>query len=193
MKSDNLKEIVRKVVEEVLADTEPSVRGGQMTGERISPRGAGKKLMCVALGSDHAGYPLKKKLKTFLLEDMNCSVIDCGANSADPVDYPDIAFQVALSVAEGRCERGIMIDSAGIGSSVTANKVKGIRAALCHDVFTATTSREHTNSNVLTLGSRVLNPGLAKQVVRVWLKTQFSGGRHQKRLDKIDRFEENPR
>jgi len=138
----------------------------------------------VALGADHGGYPMKEDLKKFLQE-LGYSVLDCGANSAQAVDYPDFAYAVAKLVAEGRAARGIMVDGAGIGSCMAANKVPGVRAAMCYDVSTASNSREHNDANVLTLGGGLLGLNLARQIVKTWLTTDFGGGRHAGRVNKI--------
>ncbi|MBZ0299993.1 MAG: ribose 5-phosphate isomerase B [Anaerolineae bacterium] len=137
----------------------------------------------VAIGADHGGYSLKEMLKTMLQADY--VVIDCGTDSADSVDYPDFALAVAEQVASGRAWRGIMIDGAGIGSSMVANKVPGVRAALCYDQATAINSREHNDANVLTLGAGLIGSSLAQQIVKTWLTTDFGGGRHGRRVDKI--------
>ena len=146
----------------------------------------------VALGSDHGGYELKEYLKRFLSES-GYKITDLGTNSAEAVDYPDFARAVGEAVAEQRAWRGIMIDSAGIGSAMAANKVPGVRAALCYDRATARNSREHNDANVLTLGARLIAPELAREVAAVWLETQFAGGRHQKRVDKIIALEQRTR
>jgi ribose 5-phosphate isomerase B len=137
----------------------------------------------VAIGADHGGYGMKEMLKTLLQADY--VVIDCGTDSGDSVDYPDFAEKVAALVSSGRAWRGIMIDGAGIGSSMVANKVPGVRAALCYDQATAVNSREHNDANVLTLGAGLIGNALAQQIVQTWLKTDFGGGRHAKRVDKI--------
>lgn len=142
----------------------------------------------VALGADHGGYPLKESLKAYL-STLGYHVIDCGTHSTDAVDYPDLAYAVARLVSEGQAWRGIVVDGAGIGSCMAANKVPGIRAALCYDHATAVNSREHNDANVLTLGAGLIGPALAKQIVEVWLKTEFGGGRHAKRVDKIIEIE----
>lgn len=139
----------------------------------------------VAIGADHGGYSLKETLKPLIVE-AGYQVIDCGTNSTDSVDYPDFAYAVARLVADERAWRGIMIDGAGIGSCMTANKVPGIRAAMCYDQATAVNSREHNNANVLTLGAGLIGPALAGQIVKTWLATEFGGGRHGRRVDKID-------
>jgi ribose 5-phosphate isomerase B len=138
----------------------------------------------VAIGADHGGYELKEALKAMLSADYE--VIDCGTHSKDPVDYPDIAVAVARLVAAGSVWRGIILDGAGIGSCMVANKVPGARAALCYDQATAVNSREHNDANVLTLGAGLIGPNLAKQIVQTWLATEFGGGRHATRVAKID-------
>lgn len=147
--------------------------------------------MVVALGTDHGGYQLKEWIKKKLESaGTEYRVIDCGTHSTESVDYPDYAYAVAQLVADGRAWRGIIIDGAGIGSCMAANKVPGVRAAMCYDQATATNSREHNNANVLTLGAGLIGTNLAGQIVDTWLKTEFGGGRHARRVDKIDRIEE---
>ena len=138
----------------------------------------------VAIGSDHGGYRLKEALKP-LLESLGLSVRDVGVNEEKPADYPDIAHMVAKLVASGTAARGVIIDGAGIGSCMAANKVPGIRAALCYDKASAKNGREHNDSNVLTLGARLLTQTQAEDVLRTWLATPFAGGRHQARVQKI--------
>jgi ribose 5-phosphate isomerase B len=138
----------------------------------------------VALGADHGGYELKEALKDYLGE-LGYRVADCGTDSASAVDYPDFAFAVAQSVAQGAAWRGIIVDGAGIGSCMAANKVPGIRAAMCYDQATAINSREHNDANVLTLGAGLIGPSLARQIVKVWLETPSGGGRHARRVQKI--------
>lgn len=138
----------------------------------------------VALGADHGGYPAKEILKAFL-PSLGYRVTDVGAYSTDSVDYPDIALKVAQKVANGSCERGIMIDGAGIGSSMACNKVKGIRAALCYDLRTVKNSRVHNNANVLTLGGPMHGAEELCEMVKVWLETRFEGGRHWPRINKM--------
>jgi ribose 5-phosphate isomerase B len=139
----------------------------------------------VALGADHGGYGMKEALKT-VVADAGYGVIDCGTNSTASVDYPDFAYAVAQLVANGEAWRGIIVDGAGIGSCMAANKVPGVRAAMCYDQATAVNSREHNNANVLTLGAGLIGPSLAAQITRTWLTTEFGGGRHGRRVDKID-------
>lgn len=142
----------------------------------------------VALGADHGGFELKEVLKAFLTE-QGYPVLDCGTDSPASVDYPDFAYAVAKLVSEGRAWRGIVVDGAGIGSCMAANKVPGVRAAMCYDLSTALNSREHNDANVLTLGGRLLGPELAKEIVRTWLTTEFGGGRHARRVEKIMEIE----
>ncbi len=139
----------------------------------------------VALGADHGGFALKQHLHAFLAE-LAFDVQDVGTHDTAAVDYPDLAVAVARRVADGTCRYGIVVDGAGLGSCMAANKIAGVRAATCHDVATARNSREHNNANVLVLGSNVVQRGHARRVVRVWLHTPFAGGRHARRVDKID-------
>lgn len=145
-------------------------------------------LRVVAIGTDHGGVDLKAILKADLVE-MGYEVIDCGTNTKDAVDYPDIALAVAQLVASGKALRGVVIDGAGIGSCMAANKVPGIRAAMCYDYATAVNSREHNDANVLTLGAGLIGVNLAKQILKTWLATDYGGGRHAKRVDKIIEIE----
>lgn len=138
----------------------------------------------VALGADHGGYAMKEDLKA-LLGELGYSVVDCGTHSSEAVDYPDFAYAVARLVSEGQAWRGIVVDGAGIGSCMAANKVPGVRAAMCYDHATAVNSREHNDANVLTLGAMLLGLSLARQIVKTWLETDFAGGRHARRVDKI--------
>lgn len=144
----------------------------------------------VAIGTDHGGVELKNTLKTDLAE-LGFEVIDCGTHTKDAVDYPDIALAVAQLVASGKAWRGVVIDGAGIGSCMAANKVPGIRAAMCYDYATAVNSREHNDANVLTLGAGLIGVNLAKQILKTWLATEYAGGRHAKRVDKIMAIEKS--
>ena len=145
----------------------------------------------VAIGTDHGGVEMKKILIKDLTE-MGYNVFDCGTNSTEPVDYPDIAYAVALLVAQGKAWRGVILDGAGIGSCMAANKVQGIRAALCYDYATAVNSREHNDANVLTLGAGLIGNNLARQILKTGLATEFGGGRHANRVDKIMEIETKP-
>jgi len=142
------------------------------------------KVLRVALGSDHGGYKAKEFLKSYL-SSLGYKVVDVGCHSTESVDYPDFAVAVAGKVAAGECERGIMIDGAGIGSSMVCNKVRGIRAALCYDLKTVANSREHNNANVLTLGGPLHAPDELCRMAKVWLETRFAGGRHWVRINKM--------
>jgi len=142
----------------------------------------------IAIGADHGGFDLKEQLKIHLRE-WGYTPLDLGTSSRDAVDYPDFAEAVANAVVRGDAALGIVIDSAGIGSSIAANKVPGARAALCYDRATARNSREHNDANILSLGARMIAPETAREILAVWLETPFAGGRHQKRVDKIRAIE----
>src|SRR5258706_3927763 len=139
----------------------------------------------VALGADHGGFELKEVLRRAIVDEMDWQVHDCGTHSPDAVDYPDFAAAVAREVASGRAALGIVVDTAGIGSSMAANKVAGVRCALCHDDVTVRNAREHNDANVLALGSRIVHRGAAVRMVRLFLTTAFAGGRHERRVNKI--------
>lgn len=143
----------------------------------------------VAIGADHGGFVLKEALKP-LIESLGFQVRDVGVHEEKPADYPDLALKVAELVAAGTAARGVAIDGAGIGSSIAANKVPGVRAALCYDKASARNSREHNDSNVLTLGARLLTQTQAEEVLRTWIATPFAGGRHQARVQKIIEIEQ---
>ncbi len=138
----------------------------------------------IALSADHGGFELKETLKAFLIE-KGYNVVDCGTHSTHSVDYPDFAFAVARLVSSGEAWRGVIVDGAGIGSCMTANKVPGVRAAMCYDHATALNSREHNDANVLTLGAGLVGKNLARQILETWLNTAFGGGRHGRRVEKI--------
>ncbi len=146
----------------------------------------------VALGADHGGYELKEQLRNYL-RDWGYTVLDLGTSTTDAVDYPDFAEAVANAVVRGDAWRGVVIDSAGIGSAIAANKVPGARAALCYDRATARNSREHNDANLLSLGARLIPAEVAREILAVWLETPFAGGRHQRRVDKIRAIEERHR
>ena len=145
----------------------------------------------VALGADHAGWELKEALKAWLM-DAGCQVLDFGTHGPDSVDYPDYALQVAEAVTVGKVERGVLVCGTGIGMTIAANKIPGIRAALCGDVFTARMSREHNDANVLTLAGRLTGRETGLEILRAWLDTPFAGGRHARRVDKIGEMERVP-
>lgn len=144
--------------------------------------------MKIAIGSDHGGFMLKSEIIKHI-EDQGYEVKDFGCDSTASVDYPDFGQAVAEAVAKGECDRGIVCCGTGIGISIAANKVPGIRAALCSDCFSAKASREHNNANILALGERVIGIGLAKMITDIWLTTEFSGGRHSGRVDKLTEIE----
>ena len=142
----------------------------------------------VAIGADHGGFALKERLASHL-RDQGFRVVDCGTSGPESVDYPDFAHEVARRVALGQCDCGVIVDGAGIGSSMVANKVPGVRSALCYDISSARNSREHNHANVLTLGAGLIGEGLARQIVDVWLATPWGGGRHASRVEKITQVE----
>lgn len=144
--------------------------------------------MRIAVGSDHAGFSLKQDITGFLA-DGGHQVVDLGTDSEEPVDYPAFIAAVAHVVANGECERGIVMGGSGQGEQIAANKVHGVRAALCHDLFLAKLSRMHNDANVLSMGGRVVAPTYAREIVRVWLETEFEGGRHIPRLEQVARIE----
>ena len=155
---------------------------------RRIPRSGSKQSKTVAVGADHGGYPMKEELKTFL-EETGHRVHDFGTNSESAVDYPDFAHAVARAVSDGSVDLGIVIDGAGVGSAMTANKVPGVRAAACYSVEVARNSREHNDANVLTLGSKTITSDQMREIVRAWLGTEITEDRHRKRVAKIDAVE----
>ena len=170
-------------IAQVSTVAQASTSGQQAATVTTSPSATPQKT--VAIGSDHGGFAMKEMLKAYLAE-LGYTVTDCGTSDGKTaVDYPDLALAVALLVKEGKAWRGIVVDGAGIGSCMAANKVPGVRAALCYDYATAVNSREHNDANVLTLGAGLIGDNLAKQIVKTWLATEFGGERHQKRIDKI--------
>ncbi len=146
--------------------------------------------MKIAIGSDHAGFELKEYIKKILTE-RGDTVIDVGTDSMESVDYADFGFKVAQLVSRREVEKGILVCGTGMGMSVVANKVKGIRASVVFDLYTAIQSRRHLDANVLVLGGRVTGKGLAEEIAKTWLDTPFDGGRHQKRIDKITAWEDS--
>ncbi len=147
--------------------------------------------MKLAIGCDHGGFELKEEILKLLKKNVNITVIDFGASGRDSVDYPDFGRKVAEAVSAGDVDRGILICGTGIGMSIVANRFPKVRAALCHDHFTAQMSRLHNDANVLVMGERVIGRGVACDLVKTWLDTEFEGGRHQKRLDKIRQLEKS--
>jgi ribose 5-phosphate isomerase B len=144
--------------------------------------------MRIAIGSDHAGYVLKEHLKE-LLDGEGHDVTDLGTSSEEPVDYPPICAAVGREVSAGRVDRGIVLGGSGQGEQIAANKVRGVRAALCNDLYTARYSRLHNDANVLSIGARVVGVGLADEIVRTWFSTDFEGGRHEPRVEQISEIE----
>lgn len=145
--------------------------------------------MRIAIGADHAGYPLKKDLAGFLQE-IGHEVDDVGTDSEEPVDYPMFCAEVGRRVRDDRAERGIVLGGSGQGEQIAANKVRGVRAALCNDLFTAMLARQHNDANVLAMGARIIAPTLAREIVSLWLATGFEGGRHEPRIAQITQIEE---
>lgn len=181
-------EEVRSLVERILDGVVDSAEDQRAPVDKevtpsAPPRGEG-----IAIGADHGGFPLKERI-AFKLKEAGWEVTDCGTDSHESVDYPDFAHAVATKVANGECRWGIVIDGAGVGSSMVANKVPGVRAALCYDISSARNSREHNHANVLTLGAGLIGEGLAWQIVEEWLATEWGGGRHARRVSKIDSIE----
>jgi len=179
-----LHQIVQRVLSKVTGNSQPSQ---PVPNPPAQPLEAGGRKV-IAIGADHGGFELKGILKTEI-SSLGFDVTDTGTNSKDAVDYPDFAHAVAQLVSSGKAWRGIMIDGAGIGSCIVANKVPGVRAGMAYDLSSANNSREHNDTNVLTLGAGLIGVNLAKQIVKVWLTTDFGGERHQKRIDKIKSVE----
>jgi len=146
--------------------------------------------MRLALGADHGGFDLKEIIKAHLVKDGTHEILDVGVFDKNSHDYPPIAHQVVKAIISGGFQRGILICGTGIGMSIVANRYKGIRAALCHDHYTAFHARAHNDANILALGGRLLGPGLALEIVDVFLSTEFEGGRHQRRLCQIEDYEQ---
>ncbi len=176
-------EIVHRVLDRVLGSSGRAPASPAPAAQVVT---SGKKV--VAIGADHGGYEMKEALKPEL-SSLGFEIQDVGTNSKEAVDYPDFAHAVAQAVSSGKAWRGIMIDGAGIGSCIVANKVPGVRAGMAYDYSSAVNSREHNDTNVLTLGAGLIGTNLAKQIVKTWLTTEFAGGRHTPRLDKIKSVE----
>lgn len=145
--------------------------------------------MKLAIGSDHGGFELKDYIKEYL-DKKGIEYIDYGTDSDESVDYPDFGHKIAEAIKNGECERGIVVCGTGIGISIAANKVPGIRCALCSDTYSARMSREHNNANILALGGRILGRDLALEIVETWIKAEFEGGRHERRVNKISEIED---
>lgn len=182
--SADVREMVARIVDGVLTK-EQATTSETSAGPLPPPATSGD---AIAIGADHGGFPLKERL-AFRLREQGHDVLDCGTDSSQAVDYPDFAHAVASAVASGRAKWGVIVDGAGIGSAMVANKVPGIRAALCYDLSTARNSREHNLANVLTLGAGLIGEGLAWQIVQEWLATEWGGDRHARRVDKIMEIE----
>ncbi len=146
--------------------------------------------MKIAIGSDHAGFELKEYVAE-ILRKRGDTVVDAGPSTPDPVDYPEFGLRVASLVAKGEVDSAILVCGTGVGMSMVANKVKGVRAALAHDLYTAVQSRKHLDANILVLGGRVTGKGLAEEIVQAWLSTPFEGGRHQRRVEQITAWEKD--
>ena len=185
-----IREVVRQVVEQHLKAPAPASAGGpsaitpMAASATLGVAGAGGQRR-VAIGADHGGYGLKQTLAQFVRDELGFEVHDCGTHSGDAVDYPDFAAAVAREVASGRCAQGIVIDAAGIGSTMAANKIDGVRCALCHNDATALNARLHNDANLMALGATIVNRGLAQRLTRLFLTTKFEGGRHERRVLKI--------
>lgn len=178
-------DIVQRVLKRYtgsLATDVPSAGSPDLSMSQEELKTAERKV--VAIGADHGGYEMKEALKPAIVE-LGCEIVDVGTNSKDAVDYPDFAHAVASMVGSGKAWRGIMIDGAGIGSCMVANKIPGVRAGMAYDISSASNGREHNDANVLTLGAGLIGNNLAKQIVKTWLTTEFGGGRHASRVNKI--------
>lgn len=184
-----IQQIVQRVLSQVMGQThdsastlQPPVTAAEPPPVKPEVKPASRNL--VAIGADHGGFELKENLRAYVAE-LGFDVRDMGAYNKDPVDYPEFAHAVAKLVGTGKAWRGIMIDGAGIGSCIVANKVPGVRAGLAYDVSTANNGREHNDTNLLTLGAGLIGVNLARQIVKIWLGTDFGGGRHAPRVEKI--------
>jgi ribose 5-phosphate isomerase B len=185
----DVRAIVQRIVDGLFTDDprpdEPIATPPPAGSER------GDEVSTIAVGADHGGYAMKERLG-YKLKEQGYTVVDCGTDSTDAVDYPDFAAAVARLVADGSADIGIMVDGAGIGSSMVANKIPGVRAALCYDVSTARNAREHNHANVLTLGAALIGDGLAWQITEEFLATPYGPGRHARRVDKINELDRSP-
>jgi ribose 5-phosphate isomerase B len=185
-----IQEVVHRVVHETMGTSSVPHPPKMTSTPQAEVQQPSIEKQVIAIGTDHGGVDLKEILKKDLI-DNGYTVIDCGTHTKDSVDYPDIALAVSEQVVSGKAWRGVIIDGAGIGSCMAANKVPGIRAAMCYDYATAVNSREHNDANILTLGAGLIGGNLAKQIVNTWLATEFGGGRHCKRVDKIIAIEQS--
>jgi ribose 5-phosphate isomerase B len=180
-----VRSLVERVLDGVIASETPAPGPAGPQPPQPAPEGSHTR---IAIGADHGGFALKERIG-FRLKEAGHEVVDCGTDSHEAVDYPDFAHAVAREVASGACRYGIVIDGAGIGSAMVANKVPGVRAANCHDISSARNSREHNHANVLTLGAGLIGEGLAWQIVEEWLSVEWGGDRHARRVAKIDEIE----
>lgn len=190
-RKDEIRRLVGQYVDRALSAGGLNADGSRQaeTQATTSPKNSSSPgAACIALGADHGGVQMKDALAAFLREQGH-AVEDCGTHGKDSVDYPDFAHAVAKQVSRGQCRWGIIVDGAGIGSCMVANKVPGVRAALCYDLSSAKNSREHNHANVLTLGAGLIGLGLAKQIVTTWLDTPWGGDRHARRVGLIDAVE----
>ncbi len=189
----DVRALVRKIVDGLLGDDPgtPATPNSTASSADADAEFQGTTVGTIAVGGDHGGFALKERL-AFRLKEQGYAVTDCGTDSTDAVDYPDIAAAVARLVASGTCDVGVVVDGAGIGSSMAANKIHGVRAALCYDVSTARNAREHNHANVLTLGAGLIGDALAWQITQEFLATPYGGGRHARRVDKINELERTP-
>jgi ribose 5-phosphate isomerase B len=197
--ADELSRIVRMVVDQVLYELRANATPQQalisvaVPRSNSSPAQPVSQLIAparrIAIGADHGGYELKESLKPFILA-LGYVIEDCGTFGTTAVDYPDFAAAVARRVASATCWRGVVVDSAGIGSCMAANKIPGVRASMCYDLLTARNAREHNDANVLTLGAGLVGVALAKEITRVWLATECTEDRHKRRVDKLMALEQ---
>jgi ribose 5-phosphate isomerase B len=193
MEDSHIHEIVERVLAQVTGRTLASGSAAE-TPAPIAPQPASESAShsagarVVAIGADHGGFDLKENLRAYATE-LGFDVRDMGAYNKNPVDYPDFAHAVARLVGTGKAWRGIMIDGAGVGSCIVANKVPGVRAGMAYDISSAANGREHNDTNLLTLGAGLIGVNLARQIVKTWLSTEFGGGRHGPRVDKITAVE----
>lgn len=193
MVSDRSEEEIHQIVQRVLnryagLATQPVTASAHSSEAAPQPEAKPASRKVVAIGADHGGFELKEILKPEITA-LGFDFVDVGTNSKEAVDYPDFAHEVAKLVGSGKAWRGIVIDGAGIGSCIVANKVPGVRAGMAYDYSSAVNGREHNDTNVLTLGAGLIGVNLAKQIVNIWLSTNFGGGRHERRVNKITTIE----
>ena len=178
---EDVRALVRNIVDGLWGGEDNAPDARSQTPEARS----GTEVRTVAVGGDHGGFALKERI-AFKLSEQGFDVIDCGTDSTEAVDYPDIAVSVARRVASGEADAGVVVDGAGIGSAMAANKIPGIRAALCYDLSTARNARDHNHANVLTIGAGLTGDALAWEITQEFLATPYGGGRHARRVEKID-------